>query len=300
MKGAIAAFVAACRQIIRGGEPDGSLSLLITGDEEGEAIDGTRRVIEHLQAEGERIDHCIVGEPTSDRVIGDTIKIGRRGSLNAWIKVAGVQGHVAYPHRAANPAPVLIRLLDRLSSHRFDDASPAFQSTNLEVTDLSINNGAANVIPADAYGRVNIRFNASHRGETLARWLQEHCRAAEVGFSGAVSVTTKISGEAFLTAPGAFTTLVADAVERVAAVRPVLSTTGGTSDARFIRDVCPVVELGLRGSTMHQLDEQTPVADLERLTSIYAEIIRSYFQTPCHEEADGMPVGDRVLDDRTV
>ena len=278
MKGAVAAFVAAVSAVLAQGEPKGSLSFLITGDEEGVAVDGTKRVVETLLAEGELIDHCIVGEPSSSLLLGDMIKVGRRGSLNAWITVEGVQGHVAYPQRAANPVPVLIALLQRLQAHTLDDGYPEFQPSNLEVTDIGVGNPATNVIPAQAEARLNIRFNPAHTGETLARWLQEHCEAAGAGFKGQVRLRTAISGEAFLTAPGDFTEVVAAAVAAGAGRAPELSTSGGTSDARFIRALCPVVEFGLVGTTMHMVDEQAPVSEILALTNIYQRVIEGYFQ----------------------
>ena len=278
MKSAIAAFVAAVSSVLARGEPNGSLSFLITGDEEGPSIDGTVKVVAALQAEGEGINHCIVGEPSSSMVLGDMIKVGRRGSVNAWITVEGVQGHVAYPQRAANPVPVLIRLLERLQSHTLDDGYPEFQPSNLEVTDLTVGNPATNVIPAKAEARLNIRFNPSHTGETLVRWIREHCKAAEAGFAGAVYLRTAISGEAFLTAPGLFTQVAAAAVEAVTGRTPELSTTGGTSDARFIRALCPVIEFGLVGTTMHMVDERAPVAEICALAAIYERLIEGYFE----------------------
>jgi succinyl-diaminopimelate desuccinylase len=278
MKSAIAAFVAAVSAVLAEGEPNGSLSLLITGDEEGESVDGTVRVVEALAAEGEMIDHCVVGEPTSAAVLGDMIKVGRRGSVNAWITVEGKQGHVAYPHRAANPIPVLIRLLDKLQSHRLDDGYPEFQPSNLEVTDLTVGNSATNVIPAKAEARLNIRFNPSHTGERLVRWMREHCKAAERDFEGTVSLRAAISGEAFLTAPGAFTDVAAQAVQAITGRVPELSTTGGTSDARFIRALCPVIEFGLVGASMHMVDEAAPVQEIEDLARIYQRLIEGYFR----------------------
>ncbi len=277
MKGAVAAFVAAVSAVLARGEPKGSLSFLITGDEEGAAVDGTKRVVEALLAQGEGIDHCIVGEPSSAALLGDMIKVGRRGSLNAWITVEGMQGHVAYPQRAANPAPVLIALLQRLQSHILDDGYPEFQPSNLEVTDISVGNPATNVIPARAEARLNIRFNPAHSGQTLVRWLSEHCKAAGVGFKGEVKLRTAISGEAFLTAPGDFTDVVAAAVTAGAGRTPELSTTGGTSDARFIRALCPVIEFGLVGTTMHMVDERAPVSEILALTDIYERVIEGYF-----------------------
>ncbi len=277
MKSAIAAFVSAVSAVLAKGEPKGSLSFLITGDEEGVAVDGTVKVVQTLMAEGEAIDHCVVGEPSSAATLGDTIKVGRRGSVNAYITVEGVQGHVAYPQRAANPIPVLIRLLERLQSHKLDDGYPEFQPSNLEVTDIAVGNPATNVIPARAEARLNIRFNPSHTGETLVRWIEENCKAAEVGFSGTVRLRTAVSGEAFLTEPGPFTEVAAAAVEAVAGRSPELSTTGGTSDARFIRVLCPVIEFGLVGTTMHMVDERAPVAEIRALAAIYERLIEGYF-----------------------
>jgi succinyl-diaminopimelate desuccinylase len=279
MKSAIAAFVAAAAGALEAGEVQGSLSLLITGDEEGVAIEGTKAVVAALQAEGEAIDHCVVGEPSSSALLGDMVKIGRRGSLNAFITVEGVQGHVAYPHRAANPVPVLIRLLAVLQDRVLDDGYPEFQPSNLEVTTIDVGNPATNVIPRTANARLNIRFNPAHTGAALQRWIEAEVARAGEGFGGKVGVRVETSGEAFLTEPGPFVELVADVIEAVAGWRPELSTTGGTSDARFIRALCPVVEAGLVGATMHAVDERTPVAEIEQLTLIYRRLIRRYFET---------------------
>lgn len=273
MKTAVAAWIAAAADVTA----SGSLSLLITGDEEGPAVDGTRRVVEALTAEGERIDGCVVGEPSSADTLGDMIKVGRRGSLNAWITVQGIQGHVAYPHRAANPVPVLVDLLHRLQSRVLDAGWPEFQPSNLEVTTVDVGNSATNVIPAEARARLNIRFNPAHRGADLAAWIEQACEAANEGFSGRVTARCTTSGEAFLTEPGAFTAVVAGAVEDVLGRSPQLSTTGGTSDARFIRALCPVVELGLVGKTIHQVDEQVAVADVLALQRIYGRVIDRFF-----------------------
>ena len=274
MKSAIAAFIAA---VSEAPAPAGSISLLITGDEEGDAEHGTRAVVAALAEEGEIIDHCLVGEPTSSAVMGDMIKIGRRGSLNAAISVEGVQGHVAYPDRAANPAPVLVRYLAAVQARVLDEGYPGFQPSNLEITSIDIGNPATNVIPARATARLNIRFNPHHRGADLAAWLEEQGRAAGEGFAGKVAVAVKISGEAFLTEPGRFTEVVAEAVRGVSGVTPELSTSGGTSDARFIRALCPVVEFGLVGSTMHKVDERAPTAEITALTAIYRRLIDDYF-----------------------
>ena len=278
MKSAIAAFTAAVAAVLAQGEPKGSLSFLITGDEEGPALDGTKKVVEALLAEGEVIDHCIVGEPSSAVALGDMVKIGRRGSINAWFTVEGRQGHVAYPQRAANPIPVLVRLMGRLQDRVLDEGYPEFQPSNLEVTTFDVGNPGTNVIPARATARVNIRFNPGHKGADLAAWFEDECRLANEGFDGAVSVKAMISGEAFLTEQGPFTAVVADAVRETTGREPDLSTTGGTSDARFIRSLCPVVEFGLVGTTMHMVDERAPVAEIYDLQKVYERIISLYFE----------------------
>ena len=279
MKGAVAAFVAAAAEALETGTLPGSISLIVTGDEEGSGYDGARRVVEALLAEGERIDHCLVGEPTSSAVFGDMIKVGRRGSVNAVIAVEGVQGHVAYPHRAANPVPVLVRLLNGLLADRLDDGYPEFQPSNLEVTDLEVGNPASNVIPAKAQARLNVRFNPNWRSTDVVAKLEAACRAAEEGFGGTVSLAHRVSGEAFYTPPGPFVTVVADAVRDVTGREPELSTSGGTSDARYFRRLCPVVEFGLVGATMHMVDERTPVSELRALTRVYGQVISRYFET---------------------
>ena len=278
MKSAIAAFTAAVAAVLGRSEPSGSLSFLITGDEEGLALDGTRKVVEALAAEDEAIDHCVVGEPSSATALGDMVKIGRRGSINAWFTVEGRQGHVAYPQRAANPIPVLVRLLGRLQDRVLDEGYPEFQPSNLEITTVDVDNPGTNVIPARATARVNIRFNPSHTGADLAAWFDAECRLANEGFDGTVTVRSMISGEAFLTEQGPFTAIVADAVRQTTGREPDLSTTGGTSDARFIRSLCPVVEFGLVGTTMHMVDERAPVAEIYDLQKVYERIIELYFE----------------------
>lgn len=280
MKSAIAAFAAAAAAALAEGAVTGSLSFLITGDEEGVALDGTKRVVETLRTEGEVIDHCIVGEPTSAESFGDMVKIGRRGSINVGIRVEGIQGHVAYPHRAANPVPVLVRLLAALQARVLDEGYADFQPSNLEVTTIDVGNPTTNLIPAVATARLNIRFNPTHRGADLAAWIQAEADRAGEGFPGTITLTPAISGEAFLTEQGPFTELVAGAVEAVSGQRPELSTTGGTSDARFIRALCPVVELGLVGRTMHAVDERAPVEEIRRLQAVYETLIRRYFAAP--------------------
>ena len=277
MKSAIAAFAAAAAEAIAAGQVRGSISFLITGDEEGVATHGTKMVVEALAAEGEVIDHCVVGEPTSAETLGDMVKVGRRGSINVDILVEGVQGHVAYPHRAANPAPVLIRLLAALQARKLDEGYAEFQPSNLEVTWIDVPNTATNVIPGVARARLNIRFNPNHTGQQLADWIAAEAKAAGEGFNGKVTVTPQISGEAFLTERGPFTDLVAAAVADVTGAAPELSTSGGTSDARFIRALCPVIEVGLVGKTMHQVDERAPVAEIRTLQQVYARIIARYF-----------------------
>ena len=277
MKGGIAAWVAAVSQILAEGEVPGSLSFLITGDEEGPALHGTKRVVQALMAEGEVIDACVVGEPSSQQALGDMIKIGRRGSLNTWITVHGKQGHVAYPDRAANPVPVLARLVARLADHRLDDGYEAFQPSNLELTTLDVGNTATNLIPAGARGRLNIRFNPNHTGESLMAWLNAEAGKAQAESGLRIELEHLHSGDAFLTQTGPFVTAVQDAVEASTGRRPEASTTGGTSDARFIRAMCPVLELGLVGQTMHQIDERAPVAEIEALAEVYRAVIGRYF-----------------------
>lgn len=278
MKGGIAAWVAAVSHVLADGEVPGSLSFLITGDEEGPALHGTKRVVETLMAEGEVIDACVVGEPSSSQVLGDMIKVGRRGSLNTWITVHGKQGHVAYPDRAANPAPVLAKLLVRLDDHVLDEGYPEFPPSNLEITTIDIGNPATNIIPAEAKARLNIRFNPSHTGDDLIAWLNAMAGEAQAASGLRIELEHLCSGNAFLTEPGPFVDAVQDAVQAATGRRPEASTTGGTSDARFIRAMCPVLELGLVGQTMHQIDERAPVAEIEALAEVYRRVIATWFQ----------------------
>ncbi|MFD1951452.1 succinyl-diaminopimelate desuccinylase [Sphingomonas arantia] len=266
MKGAIAAFAAAAARV-----PDhrGTISLIITGDEEGPATHGTVALIDWMAARGIRPDLCLVGEPTSERQLGDTIKIGRRGSVNMWIDVAGTQGHVAYPHLADNPIPRLTAILTAVQALALDDGTDWFQPSNLEVTDITVGNPAANVIPAHAAARLNIRFNDLHRGDALV------ARVRDIVIAHGGTLTAKVSGEAFLTEPGPLVDRVAAAIRTAAGIDPVLSTGGGTSDARFLSRLCPVVEFGLLNATMHKQDEAVATADLHALTDIYAEILRT-------------------------
>ncbi|MDP6706607.1 MAG: succinyl-diaminopimelate desuccinylase [Alphaproteobacteria bacterium] len=275
MKGAVACFAAAAERFLqdKGDSFDGAVSLLITGDEEGPAVNGTVRVLDWMREAGEVIDHCLVGEPTNPERLGEMIKNGRRGSLNGRITVKGCQGHVAYPHLADNPVPRLLALLSRLTGSRFEDGDDAFQATNLEITSLDAGIAATNVIPAEATALFNIRFNVRHTGASLRRWIESQCAAV----GGDVAVEIEVSGEAFLTPPGDFTGLLAAVIEETTGLRPVLSTTGGTSDARFIKDHCPVAEFGLVSQTMHKINEQVPVSDLELLTRIYECLLHRYF-----------------------
>jgi len=263
MKGSIAAFVAALHDIPKDA---GTISLIITGDEEGPAIHGTRALIAHMQKRGSIPDYCLVGEPTSVSRLGDMMKIGRRGSVNMWISVAGTQGHVAYPHLADNPIPRLIAILAEIEAITLDEGTDWFQASNIEITDLIVGNKATNVIPAKAEARLSIRFNDLQNGDALVLRL----RALVERHGG--SLTAMISGEAFLTPPGAFSAAIAEAVEAVVGIAPEASTTGGTSDARFLTKICPVVEFGLCNATMHKLDEAVAIADLVALSEIYRRV----------------------------
>jgi len=277
MKSGVAAFVAAAVDFVAETPPEGALILAITGDEEGDAVDGTTALLDWMDANGERMSACLVGEPTCPERMGEMIKIGRRGSLSAWITVTGVQGHSAYPHRACNPLPAMARLMDRLSSHTLDEGTEHFDASTLAVVTIDTGNPATNVIPAECRATVNIRFNDAHDSASLTQWMQAEIDrvAEEFGVTGAMQV--KVSGESFLTPPGPLSDLVAGAVEAETGVVPVLSTTGGTSDARFVKDHCPVVEFGLVGQTMHQVDERVEVAQIHQLKAIYTRILRDYF-----------------------
>ncbi len=272
MKGGIAAFVGAVTQIIEG-NPSGSISLLITGDEEGDALNGTVRMVEWVVANGHRPDLCIVGEPTNPNALGDVIKNGRRGSLSGHLIVNGTQGHVAYPHLADNPVTRLLQMLAPVNGAELDGGTPHFDPSTAHVTTIDVGNAATNVIPARAEAKFNIRFNTEHTAANLIGWLEEHF--ARIG--GDWSVTWKANAHPFITAPGQLTDLISDASEAVTGRRPALSTGGGTSDARFITTMCPVAEFGLVGQTMHQVDEHVMVADIDILTAIYAEVLKSFF-----------------------
>ena len=278
MKGGIAAFIAAtARYLAVYGAPNGSISFLITGDEEGIAINGTKKLLAAITAEGEVLDHCLVGEPTNPDALGDMIKNGRRGSLNCKVTVTGIQGHVAYPHKAANPVRAMIGFLEAIQIHVLDTGAQGFQPSNLEVVTVDVGNPTSNVIPETATARFNIRFNTAHTGASLSAWLHEQANLANQGFAGNFVLDIMVSGEAFFTQPGILTDVVQSACEAITGRRPELSTTGGTSDARFIKDFCPVCEFGLVGATMHQINERVNVADIETLTQIYERLLVDYF-----------------------
>mgnify|MGYP002777822167 CR=1 FL=1 len=271
MKSGVAAFAAACARAAL--PPDGALLLLVTGDEEGEARDGTLALLDALPAPP---DACVVGEPTSVERLGDTVKVGRRGSLTARLAARGRQGHAAYPERALNPIPALARLLDRLASHRLDEGSGPFGPSTLALTTVDVGNPASNVIPAEARATLNVRFNDRHTGASVAAWIAGEAARVEAETGVAIALETREGAEPFRTPPGPFTDLVAAAV-RETGVEPALSTSGGTSDARFIAKVCPVVELGLVGPTMHQADERVEAAQVGALAGLYGRVIRGFF-----------------------
>lgn len=286
MKGAIAAFVAATADYLsQNGKPKGSISLLITGDEEGPSVNGTIKMLDWLSTQQEVIDDCIVGEPTNPETLGEMIKIGRRGSVNTTVTIEGIQGHVAYPHRAANPVPHLVQLLERLITAKLDDGTPHFQPSNLELTGFDVGNAVTNVIPALAQARFNIRYNDIWSRDTITDWINENLNAAHDALNNAIdgenkfSLTVDInhSGEAFLTPTGTLSELAVSAVEKTLGMTPKLSTSGGTSDARFIKDHARVIEFGLVGKTMHKVDEHVRVNDIQSLTKIYQEILSGYF-----------------------
>jgi len=279
MKGGIACSVSAALQYLadHGGEPKGSISFLITGDEEDISVNGTVKLLQWAAARGERFDHCVLGEPSNVETLGDCIKIGRRGSQSGTLYVEGIQGHVAYPHRAANPVPDMARLIVALSDEALDHGSAQFQPSNLEFTSVDVGNPAGNVIPAQARAKFNIRFNDLHTQATLRELVEQRLAKAAGNRIRARIVWEPSNSNVFVTKPGAFTDLAVAAIEKVTGRKPELSTSGGTSDARFIASYCPVIEFGLVGQTMHQIDERTPVEDLERLTEVYRAILDRYF-----------------------
>lgn len=277
MKSGVAAFAAAAIDFVQNSPPDGSVVLAITGDEEADAIDGTVALLDWMNDNREVMSMCLVGEPTCPENMGDAIKIGRRGSMIGYFTARGVQGHSAYPQNAKNPVTALVRLMDRLASFVLDEGTEHFDATTLAITTFDTGNVATNVIPAHCKATVNIRFNDAHTSEKLIAWLTSEMDkvAAETGVN--LGLKTKVSGESFLTPPGALSDLVANSVEQVTGRRPELSTSGGTSDARFVKNHCPVVEFGLVGKTMHQVDERVEVAQIVQLKEIYSRILRDYF-----------------------
>ena len=281
MKGAVACYVAAALQHLAAhrGKTKGSLSFLITGDEEGASVNGTIKVLDWLKARGEKLDACIVGEPSSQSAVGDEIKIGRRGSLNGELIVKGKQGHAAYPHIADNPLPKLARMIDRLATLRLDGGTEHFEPSHIAVTIVSVPNTASNVIPAHARAVFNIRYNDAHTRAKIEQRIAECCKAAAAEVGAQYTLTFSGTGDVFLTKPGPLVETMANAAHEVTGHSARLTTTGGTSDARFIKDYCPVVELGLVNATIHQVDERVPVADLGVLTQIYARFIERFFAT---------------------
>ncbi len=277
MKSAVAAFTVAAIDFVQDTPPDGAVILAITGDEEGVGRDGTLALLDWMAANGEAMTDCLVGEPTCPDTMGEMMKVGRRGSMTAYITAKGVQGHSAYPHRAKNPLTALVRLLDGLATQRLDDGTDHFDASTLAITTVDTGNPANNVIPAQSRATVNIRFNDAHSGASLSDWLKGEAARVEAETGVALSLKIEISGESFLTPPGAFSALIAAAVEAETGIVPVASTSGGTSDARFVKNHCPVVEFGLVGRTMHQVDERVEVAQIDALKAIYGRILKDYF-----------------------
>ena len=277
MKSGVAAFTAAAVDFVHDTPPDGSIVLAITGDEEAEGIDGTLALLDYMKQSGERMDVCLVGEPTCPNRMGEMIKIGRRGSLNAHFRVIGKQGHAAYPHRANNPLPAMMRLMDMLASHSLDEGTDHFDPSTLAVVTVDTGNPATNVIPATCHATVNIRFNDTHSGASLTKWLDEQVAQVRDAYGVNIELKVKISGESFITPPGALSELVSNAVAYETGITPALSTSGGTSDARFVKNHCPVVEFGLVGQSMHAVDENVDIAQIHQLKSIYTRILKDYF-----------------------
>lgn len=277
MKSGVAAFAAAAVDFVRETPPKGAVILAITGDEEGDAIDGTTALLAHMEETGEAMSVCLVGEPTCPEEMGDMMKIGRRGSMTAWFEVTGVQGHSAYPHRALNPLPAMMNMMDALSQHKLDEGTDHFDASTLAVVTVDTGNPATNVIPANCTATLNIRFNDLHSGASLTTWLQSFVDKTEAEFGVNIKMTVKISGEAFLTPPGPLSELVRNAVMKTTGRTPILSTSGGTSDARFVKNHCPVVEFGLVGQSMHKVDEHVRLAHITQLKSIYGRILVDYF-----------------------
>ncbi len=279
MKSSIAAFVSAVSNFLSQNKKfEGSISLLITGDEEGDAVNGTKKVVEYLKRKKEKINFCLVGEPTNPNRLGEMIKIGRRGSLTGKLNIFGLQGHVAYPHRANNPSTIIVKILNELNEIKFDKGTKDFQPTNLEVTKININNTADNVIPATAEATFNIRFNNKHSSNSIKKRLNKIFIKINKKYKSKFKIDYRVSGEAFLTKPNKTTFMIQNIVKRVTKIKPRLSTTGGTSDLRFIKTISPGLEFGLVGKTMHKVDEAVSLKDLKNLTKIYENILQNYFK----------------------
>ncbi len=279
MKSAIASWIVAVNNFVKNNKKiKGSISLLITGDEEGDAINGTKKVIDFLKKKKEKIDFCLVGEPTNPNKLGQMIKIGRRGSITGELTIIGTQGHVAYPHRANNPSSTIVKILKEIKEIKFDKGTKDFQPTNLEVTKINIDNTADNVIPGFAKATFNIRFNNKHSSSSLKRRLNKIFKRIVKKDKSNFRVEYRVSGEAFLTKPNKTTYMIQNIIKKITKIKPLLSTTGGTSDARFIRKITPCLEFGLVGKTMHKVDEAVSISDLRKLTKIYSEILKNYFK----------------------
>jgi succinyl-diaminopimelate desuccinylase len=279
MKSSIAAFVSAVSNFVGNKRKfNGSISLLITGDEEGVAINGTKKVVDYLRKKNEKIDFCLVGEPTNPNKLGEMIKIGRRGSMTGRLSIIGVQGHVAYPQRANNPSTALVQILKELKDIKFDNGTKDFQPTNLEVTKINIDNSADNVIPGLANAKFNIRFNNKHTSSSIKRKINTIIKKISNKNKSKYKIDYSVSGEAFLTKPNNTTFMIRDIIKKITKIKPQLSTTGGTSDARFIRKIAPCLEFGLVGKTMHKVDEAVSLSDLKKLTLIYSNILQNYFK----------------------
>ena len=279
MKSSIAAFISAVSNFLNKSRNfNGSISLLITGDEEGDAINGTKKVVDYLKKKKEKINFCLVGEPTNPNKLGEMIKIGRRGSLTGKLIINGIQGHVAYPQRANNPSTTIVQILNELKNIKFDKGTKDFQPTNLEVTKININNNADNVIPASAEATFNIRFNNKHSSNSIKKKLNKIFKKVSKKNKSKFKIEYRVSGEAFLTKPNNTTYMIQDIIKKITKIKPKLSTTGGTSDARFIKIISPCLEFGLVGKTMHKVDEAVSLKDLKNLTKIYQNILQRYFK----------------------
>ena len=278
MKSAIASWIVAVNNFVKiNKEIKGSISLLITGDEEGDAINGTKKVVDYLKKRKEKINFCLVGEPTNPNKLGEMVKIGRRGSITGELTIIGIQGHVAYPNRAKNPSNTMVKILKEIKEIKFDKGTKDFQTTNLEVTKINIDNTADNIIPGLAKATFNIRFNNKHSSSSIKKRLNKIFKRIVKKDKSNFKIKYRVSGEAFLTKPNKTTYMIQDVIKKITKIKPKLSTTGGTSDARFIRKIAPCLEFGLVGKTMHKVDEAVSISDLKKLTKIYSEILKNYF-----------------------